>query len=309
MSGMRIPIVPGVGAGRRSSTLSNSLNSFGFARFTNERVSSVTIGRGGENDSQTTSAGEDEGKSSSIRRTEQVDDEVVPMTVADDKVIDANSGTFGYSNVTYDLVAGVDGGGGGEGKVEAKREDEDVNDNLEVVSPPKPPRPLLTIPEVTVVDMDDYPETLMSSSTSGVTTASSTTSAAKITTTSPTTTTSTNNGGNKEESKSGKFSKPSFIASRMASAYRKLGPEEEGVGEDQQDARESSGKTTAGESSSSGKSSKKKDKKKGKAGSGGSSSKAADKTPNVVPTTTTAAGADESKLSIDLGSLQVCTRI
>lgn len=207
MPSIRIPIVPGSG-GRRSSTLSNSLQSFGFARFTNERISSVTIGRP-EADKEEDS---NQSKSSSIRRAEQVDDEPLPdtSTQMEGKVTDVNAG-FGFSDVSYDLVAGVG-------------EDEQVVKMKPVATT------LLTIPEVVVVDMDDE-----ISSTSGNIVA---------TPSAPQPPSSSQEKGNKgESSKSGKF-KPSFIAARMGSAYKKLAPQ----GDDDEKDQDNKGKEKSGES-------------------------------------------------------------
>ncbi|CAL8111099.1 unnamed protein product [Orchesella dallaii] len=215
MPSMSIPIVPG----RRSSTFSTNLHSFGFARFTNERASAVTISPDGG------SGGQKEGgispkpptKSSSLRRTEQVDD-TLPMTIeVPETVSDANSGAYGFSNVTYDLI-GVQEGEAATGNEEEKGVDMEV---LDIGAGPSPPFPILTIPEVMVVDVD---ESVGSGSTSGVVKGKEKKSETPASSSSPT---SASTNKEKVGGIGGKFTKPSFVTSRMAKAYQKLGPEEE----------------------------------------------------------------------------------
>ena len=73
----RMPSVPGMKSPRPS---------FAFARFSNERISTINIGQ--------TTAGE-------LQRTEKVDAEAKPI---DADVPESSSSGFGFSNVTYDII-------------------------------------------------------------------------------------------------------------------------------------------------------------------------------------------------------------
>lgn len=137
------------------------------------------------------------GKSSSIRRAEQVDEETSEVQ---ENVIDAKSGAFGFSDVTYDLVAGVD---------EEKQVVAATSVKTEAIVVPTM-TPILTIPEVNVVDLDPDGSKLTSS-------------LAAVTSTTTTTTTSPTG----DAKAVGKLGKPSFVASRLAKAYQKLGPDED----------------------------------------------------------------------------------
>jgi hypothetical protein len=70
--------MPGVGSSPRPS--------FAFARFSNERISSINIGQA---------------TSGEIQRTEKVDAEAKPI---DTEVPETSAAGFGFSNVTYDII-------------------------------------------------------------------------------------------------------------------------------------------------------------------------------------------------------------
>jgi len=86
--------------------------SFSFARFSNERISSINIGA--------TVSGE-------IQRTEEVDAETKPIEMVVPAAQEA--GGFGFTNATYDLI-GVD-----DAKISApstiQEEDENIYDLVE----------------------------------------------------------------------------------------------------------------------------------------------------------------------------------
>jgi hypothetical protein len=75
----RIRSIPGVTSSPRPS--------FTFARFSNERISTINIGQ--------TSSGE-------IQRTEKVDADAEPMEA---DVPETSASGFGFANLTYDIIA------------------------------------------------------------------------------------------------------------------------------------------------------------------------------------------------------------
>jgi len=137
MSNINIPI-PGL----RGSTQAGG-RSFGFARFSNERVSTVNIERSAGN----------------LERGEQVDQEINSMKtgVPLEKVTNAST-DLGFANVTYDIIGVISGPSSTlieSEKVSTSSKDTDVQDlpnkDLEI-SPAKPTWNLKTLNSEPIYD-------------------------------------------------------------------------------------------------------------------------------------------------------------